>query len=199
MRVLVVNAGSSSLKLRLLDGTTPSERSAICRRDLTGSTLAARRKPCKVGVSPTRSVTASCRAAPRSPARFASQTVRGATAAELTDLAPLHQSPEGTEKMIYDKAAALIIRQRNPMIWEQPPDIVRVVTAADRSRSDVLIQRQDALIEREGLALTDLKSLDGELELANEQLRTVAEPEGITGTVIALAISRPWASSSRPF
>ena len=92
MRVLVVNAGSTSLKLRLLggdDGVAQTARHRSGRR--SGGAY------CATGRSRTRSATGSCTAAPGSATRSWSTTTCGAAGATSIELAPLHQ-PKSLER-----------------------------------------------------------------------------------------------------
>ena len=92
VRVLVVNAGSSSLKLRLLDATTrslaPARPSSAGRTRRLGRRW---RRARPAAARPTRSGTASCTAASGSPAPVRVDDAVIADLDALADLAPLHQ------------------------------------------------------------------------------------------------------------
>jgi hypothetical protein len=93
--------------------------------------------------------------------------------------------PEGSEE-IYAKVADTIAERRRrasgiPFMVSPLPSEIFLPS------SNLQIQRQDALIEREEAAHADLRAIDAEIALVDEQIRSVAAPEGIGGTVIALA------------
>jgi hypothetical protein len=52
---------------------------------------------------------------------------------------------------------------------------------------DIVYQRQDALIQREEQLRIDVRALDSELEVINSHVRSVVDPKGVVGAVVALS------------
>jgi hypothetical protein len=92
--------------------------------------------------------------------------------------------PEGSED-IYESVASHIADERKPSrprnIWESP-----AFTMPSKITPAIVYQRQDARIDLEMERNSELRALNSELALLDEELSTFKKPEGIKGAIAVL-------------